>query len=149
LIDTLQIILDQIESRRDDLEHELERVMEIIDDLYEDVTDITEKAQTQSDNIEDWFNFDRIQQTTSKLTEVNQVLDKFDNAGKLKELFPSDQLSEIKKTRKELREGIARVLNLLEDRKPSDIAKTMRTQIEPYLKNARSYFNALKGSDTE
>lgn len=149
LLETLQDALDQIEERRENLLEDVQNIGSVVDNLHNEIKQLIDDAQQKSDSIDEWFDIERIREATSQLTEINQVLDKLDQSGKLKAAFEVDELESIKKTREELREGVARVFSLLEDRDPTEIAKTLRTDIEPYLNRVRGYFEALSGEQDE
>lgn len=149
LLDTLQEVLDQLAERRENLVQELDSVEKTIDDLSERIDEIVQKAQKEGTDPSSWFNLNIVTETASDLTRVNQVFETLNNTGKLQNLFPEDRQDQVKETLTELREGIGRLYTLLEDQDPTEIVKTLRTDLQPYVEDAQQYVNELNESPEE
>lgn len=147
LLDTLQNILDGHKERREQLLEDVDRVHKVAEDLSTEVSDMIEDAQQRADEVGEWFDLERIRKASSKLTEINQVFDALDQAKKFKFLFPEERHEQVEETFTELREGIGRLFELLEDRDPTEIAKTLRKEVEPHLKSAQEIIDSLVEED--
>ncbi len=143
LLDTLQNVLDRLAERREDTLRELDSVEETLDDLSSRINEIIEKAQQEGSDASSWFTLDRVTETASELTRVNQVFETLNNTGKLQNLFPQERHEQVKQTLVELREGIGRFYKLLEEQDTTEIVKTLRQDIEPYVENAREYVREI------
>lgn len=149
LLETLQAILDGLEDRRDRLVEDVDRVRGVAEELSEEVSEMIEDAQRRADEVGEWFDLERVRKTSSRLTEINQVFDALDQAGRLKTMFPEDRQERVEETLNELREGIGRLFGLLEDRDPTEIAKTLRKEVEPHLRTAREIIDSMVEQDEE
>lgn len=149
LLDTLQDVLDRLAERRENLLDELDSVEETIDHLSDTISDMIEQAQKEENDPSSWFNLNRVTDAASELTRVNQVFETLNNTGKLQNLFPEDQQDQVKDTLTELREGIGRLYRLLEDQDPTEIVKTLRKDVQPYVKEARQYIHELNKKPEE
>lgn len=149
LLETLRAILDGLEDRRERLVEDVDRVRGVAEELSEEVSEMIEDAQRRADEVGEWFDLERVRKTSSRLTEINQVFDTLDQSGRLKAMFPEDRHERVENTLNELREGIGRLFELLEDRDPTEIAKTLRTEVEPHLKTAREMIDSMVEQDEE
>lgn len=143
LLETLQGILSTLQERRDFLVSELEDVREDINEVYDEVQNIVSQAQERSEDVNEWLNLEKISDLSEKLTGVSQFFQSLDQSGKLKTMVPSERQESFEDTLMELRDDVSKMFKLLEDRDPTQVVKTLKTEVEPHVERAREFLESL------